>query len=194
MEKSKAGSLWELLYTFMKIGLFTFGGGYAMIALIQQVCVEEKQWLTQQELMDLTVVAESTPGPIAINCATYVGHKQAGFLGALTTTLGVILPSFAIIYVISLFLENLLEIPLLANAFRGLRIAVGFLILRVGLQMGKKLPKSAFSAGIFLLTGLLLLAKTLLQRQLSSVVLLLTAAALALLRFALQKGKEGAKA
>ena len=89
--------LFELFYTFFKIGLFTFGGGYAMISLIENTCVEKKAWITHDEMMDITVIAESTPGPIAINCATFVGFRQKGFLGALVATLGIILPIYTII-------------------------------------------------------------------------------------------------
>ena len=94
--------LFELLLTFMKIGLFTFGGGYAMIPMIEGICVEEKKWITSDEMLNITVIAESTPGPIAINCATFVGYQQAGFAGALAATLGIVLPSFAVISAISL--------------------------------------------------------------------------------------------
>ena len=93
--------LQELFLTFAKIGMFTFGGGYAMISLIDHECVERKHWLTSDELMDMTVIAESTPGPIAINCATYTGYKKAGILGAVTATLGMVIPSFVIILLIS---------------------------------------------------------------------------------------------
>ena len=88
--------LLDLFLSFAKVGLFTFGGGYAMIALIENTCVEKKQWITHDEMMNITVIAESTPGPIAINCATYVGYKQKGFAGALAATIGMVLPSFCI--------------------------------------------------------------------------------------------------
>jgi len=189
--KAKLQALWELMRTFMKIGLFTFGGGYAMIALIQEICVEEKHWLTQQELMDLTVVAESTPGPIAINCATHVGYKRAGFRGAVATTLGVVLPSFTIIYAISLFLGELMTIPLVANAFRGIQVAVSLLIIQVALQMLKKLPKTPFAAAVLLVTAALMLTGSLFDRRVSSVGLLLFAALSALLRFLWQERKAG---
>ena len=101
--------LLDLFLTFAKIGLFTFGGGYAMIAMIEHNCVEKKQWITHDEMMNVTVIAESTPGPIAINCATFTGYKKAGFSGALAATLGMVLPSFAVIYLISMFLDNFLE-------------------------------------------------------------------------------------
>ena len=86
--------VFTLFFTFAKIGLFTLGGGYAMISIIENICVEQKKWITHDEMMDVTVIAESTPGPIAINCATYVGYKQKGIRGAMAATLGVVLPSF----------------------------------------------------------------------------------------------------
>ncbi len=128
----------ELFLTFAKIGLFTFGGGYAMIALIENSCVEEKKWITHDEMMNITVIAESTPGPIAINCATFVGCRQKGLIGAIAATIGIILPSFLIIFAVSRFLDHFLEITWIANAFRGIRIAVGILILDAGLKMFKK--------------------------------------------------------
>ncbi len=100
-----------------------------MIALIEKSCVESKKWITHDEMMDVMVIAESTPGPIAINCATFVGYKQRGFIGALTATAGMILPSFCIIFLISRFLDNFLEITWIANAFQGIKIAVGILII-----------------------------------------------------------------
>lgn len=133
--------LWDLMFTFMKIGLFTFGGGYAMISLIENECVEKKKWITHDELMDITVIAESTPGPIAINCATYVGYQQAGYGGAFWATMGMIIPSFTVIYILSMFFIDILEIALIASAFKGIRIAVGVLILNVGLKMLGKMHK-----------------------------------------------------
>ena len=105
--------LLNLFLTFAKIGLFTFGGGYAMISLIENQCVERKKWITHDEMMNITVIAESTPGPIAINCATFVGYKQAGLLGSLIATLGIVLPSFLIIFAISIFLNQFFHIRLL---------------------------------------------------------------------------------
>ena len=133
--------LLDLFLTFAKIGLFTFGGGYAMISVIENICVERKRWITHDEMMNVTVIAESTPGPIAINCATFTGYRQAGFAGALAATLGIIVPSFAIIWLISMFLDNFLELTLIANAFKGIKIAVGILILDAAMNMMKKMPK-----------------------------------------------------
>ena len=125
----------DLFCTFAKIGMFTFGGGYAMISLIENICVENKKWITHDEMMMVLVIAESTPGPIAINCATFVGYKKGKLLGAIAATLGMVLPSFVIIYLISKFLNYFLEITWVANAFKGIKIAVGLLIVDAAVKM-----------------------------------------------------------
>ena len=103
-------ALLKLFLTFFKIGLFTFGGGYAMIATIKEEVVEKNKWLTEEELLEIIAIAESTPGPIAINMATFVGSSQGGILGSVCATLGVVLPSFIIILIIAMVLNNLLKI------------------------------------------------------------------------------------
>ena len=140
--------LLDLFLTFAKIGLFTFGGGYAMISLIDRSCVESKQWITHDEMMDITVIAESTPGPIAINCATYVGYKQKGLVGAVAATVGIVLPSFCIIFLISSFLDGFLKIAWVAHAFMGIKIAVGILILDASVKMICKMPKKPLPLAI----------------------------------------------
>ena len=142
--------LFDLFWSFFKIGLFTFGGGYAMIPLIEEVCVENKGWITSDELSTVTAIAESTPGPIAINCATYTGYMQGGFAGALSSTFGVVLPSFIIIYLISIFFDDFLSITIIANAFKGIKIGVGLLILQAGLNMFKKMKLSGLSLFILI--------------------------------------------
>ena len=137
----KKGIIADLFTTFAKIGLFTFGGGYAMIALIENECVEKKGWITTDDLSTVTAIAESTPGPIAINCATFTGYMQAGFAGAVSATLGMITPSFLIIYLISMFFDNFLEITFIASAFKGIKIAVGILIFQAAVNMIKKMKK-----------------------------------------------------
>jgi len=179
----KAALLYELFLTFLKVGLFTFGGGYAMISVISHACVEQKQWLTHDEMMNVTVVAESTPGPIAINCATYTGFKMAGMAGAVIATLGMVLPSFVIIYLISRFLEHLMEIALIAKAFQGLKIGVGVLIVDVGLTMLRKMPKKPQPRMIFGCAFLIMLVCTLCSVHLSSIVLMLAAGAVSLALF-----------
>ena len=170
----------ELFLTFAKIGMFTFGGGYAMVALIEDTCVERKKWITHEEMLDLTVIAESTPGPIAINCATYVGYRQKGFLGSVMATLGMITPSFTIIYLISMFLDRFLEIALIANAFRGIKLAVGLLIVNAALNMLQKIKKTPLSRGIFLSTCAVMVLSILLSCRISSIWLILAAGAVSL--------------
>lgn len=173
--------LWTLFFAFLKIGAFTFGGGYAMISLLEHECVEKRKWITSEELMELTVIAESTPGPIAINCATYTGYKRAGFWGALAATCGVILPSFVILYAISLFFENLLEIPVIVHAFRGIRCAVALLILQVGVRMivshRKNRPLDRFAPALMALFFLLALGANLAGVSISTVYLILAGGA-----------------
>ena len=147
----------ELFLTFLKIGLFTFGGGYAMISLIEDICVDKKHWITHDQMMNVTIVAESTPGPIAINCATYVGWLRYGFFGSVFATLGVVLPSFVIIYIISMFLDHFLEITVIASAFKGIKLAVGLLILNAGVNMLKKMEKTGLSLTILICAVLVML-------------------------------------
>lgn len=177
----------DLFLTFAKIGLFTFGGGYAMISLIEDICVEKKKWITHEEMMNVTIVAESTPGPIAINCATYVGYRQRGFLGSVVTTLGIVLPSFAVIYIISMFLDNFLEITVIASAFRGIKLAVGLLILNAGLNMLKKMKKTRLSVTILVCAMAVLLLSDLLAWNFSSLSLMIIAGVISL-ALSLKKG------
>lgn len=172
--------LLELFLTFLKIGAFTFGGGYAMIPVIEHDCVEKKNWITHDDMMNMTVIAESTPGPIAINAATFVGCRQAGFWGAVAATLGVVLPSFVIIFAISVFLDNFMSIAIVANAFKGIKIGVGLLILNAGINMIKKMKKTLLSVCLMLFGCLAMLAVNFFSVNLSSITLMLLAAAISL--------------
>ncbi|MBQ6589785.1 MAG: chromate transporter [Butyrivibrio sp.] len=165
-----------LFLTFAKIGLFTFGGGYAMISLIESICVEQKRWITHEQMMKITVVAESTPGPIAINCATYIGYKQKGIAGAVAATLGVVTPSFIIIYLISKFLENFLEIQGIVSGFKGIRIAVGILILDAAIGMIKKMKKKTIPCIILGCSFVIMLLNNIINLGISSILLLVIAA------------------
>ena len=188
--------LLDLFLTFAKIGLFTFGGGYAMIAIIENNCVERKQWITHDEMMNVTVIAESTPGPIAINCATFTGYKTAGLAGAFTATLGMIVPSFLIIYPISMFLDNFLELTIIANAFKGIKIAVGLLILDAGIMMVKKMPKKKLPRTIMVCSCIVMLCTNLFAWNFSSISLMLIAGVISLSIFILSgtpEQKGGAK-
>ncbi len=166
----------SLFLTFAKIGLFTFGGGYAMISLIENICVDRKKWITHEQMMKITAIAESTPGPIAVNCATYVGYKQKGVAGAIAATLGVVTPSFVIIYLISKFLENLLEIQGIVSGFKGIRIAVGILILDAAISMIKKMKKTALSCIILGSSFAIMLLNNIFNLGISSILLLVIAA------------------
>ncbi len=172
--------LLTIFFTFFRIGLFTFGGGYAMISIIEDDCVEKKKWITHDEMMNIAVIAESTPGPIAINCSTFVGYKRAKLPGAIAGTLGVILPSFIVIFAISLFLDNFLEIEIIAKAFRGISIAVGVLILYAGVTMIRKMPKKTLPMGIALVSFIAMFLINLFALKISSVVLMLAAAVFSL--------------
>lgn len=156
-----------------KIGLFTFGGGYAMINLLDNEFVERKKWIDGEEFMNLVTVAESTPGPIAINCATFIGYKQAGVAGAIFATLGMCIPSFAIIYLISLFFNQFLAITWVASAFKGIQVCVIFLIFSAGLKMLKKIKKSVFNLVVMLITFISMIALSLFAVSFSSILYIL---------------------
>ena len=185
--------LLDLFLTFVKIGLFTFGGGYAMISLIEHYCSEQKQWITHDEMMDVTVIAESTPGPIAINCATFVGYKQKGLMGAAAATIGVVLPSFCIIFLISMFLDNFLEIAWSAHAFMGLKIGVGILILDAAIKMIRKMQREPLPISIMCCAFLAMLIIDVFALRVSTITLMLIAAAISLAVFFMKQniGKAG---
>lgn len=145
----------QLFTTFFKIGLFTFGGGLAMIPLISKETVEKHKWVTDDEILDMIAIAESTPGVIAINSATYVGYKVNKFWGSLFATLGVVLPSFSIICIISLFVDAFLSNEIVQYAFNGIRAVVGVLILNAAIKLAKSAPKNVVSLLIFLLAIIL---------------------------------------
>lgn len=188
--------LFDLFLTFAKIGLFTFGGGYAMISTIENNCVERKQWITHDEMMNVIVIAESTPGPIAINCATFTGYKKAGFSGALVATLGMIVPSFVVIYLISVFLDNFLELTIMAHAFKGIKIAVGILILDAAITMIKKMHKKKLPRTIMIGSAIVMFCINLFGWNFSSISLMLISAVVSLTMFILNgtpEQKGGAK-
>ncbi len=182
--------LLDLFLTFSKIGLFTFGGGYAMIPLIENVCVTKKEWITHEEMMEITVVAESTPGPIAINCATYVGSKKKGFWGTVMATLGVTLPSFFIILMISFFIDRFLEIKWVASAFKGIKIAVGLLILDAAIKMIVKMKKEALSIIILSAAFAAMMLINIFALRISTIVLMLAAALAGLSVYLIKRHKN----
>ncbi len=142
---SKLQAVWQLFTIFFKIGAFTFGGGYAMIPLIQAEVADKKKWITNEEILDVIAIAESTPGPIAINSATFVGYKVAGFWGASAATMGVVLPSFVVISIISFILDAFKEVKAVQFAFYGIRAGVLALLIKAIWSMYSKCPKSVLA-------------------------------------------------
>lgn len=185
--------LFSLFITFFKIGLFTFGGGYAMIAQIKETIVEKNKWITEEELLEIIAIAESTPGPIAINMATFVGFKKKGVLGSACATLGVVLPSLMIIYIISLFLDAFMANQYVKYAFVGIKCAVAFLILKAGITMiSKKMLKPLPICIMVTVTALMILFE-LLSISFSAVFFILMGGIIGIVAYSLLKNKEDVK-
>ncbi len=180
-----------LFLTFLKIGAFTFGGGYAMIALLENEFVEKKKWLGRDEFLDMVAIAESTPGPIAVNSATYIGYKTAGVPGAALSTLAVCIPSFLIIFCISLFFDRFLSLKIVSSAFRGIQVCVIYLIFSAGLRMLKSIPKNAFNLAIIILVMAAMLVCSAAAVSFSSVFYILLAGSAGLTAFFLKKIRKG---
>ena len=187
--------LFLIMLVMMKIGAFTFGGGYAMISLLHSEFVEKKKYLTHDEFMDLVAIAESTPGPIAINMSTYIGYRRCGFLGAVFSTLGMCIPSFIIIFVISLFFDRFLEITWVKSAFHGIQICVIYLILSAGIKMLKQLKRNAFNIVILCVTAILMVLFSIFNISFSAIFYILISGLLALIIFLIKylKEREGKK-
>lgn len=169
----KLKTILSLFFTMFKIGLFTFGGGYAMIAVIERELVERKKWIENDEFVDIIAIAESSPGPLAINSATYIGYKICGVIGSVFATLGVVLPSFIIIFIISLFFDKFLSLNYVGYAFRGIQACVGFLILSAGIKMLKHLKKTVFNVVSVWLTIVLLVCFSLFAVKFSTIFYIL---------------------
>ena len=184
----------RLFLCMLKIGLFTFGGGYAMIALLEDEFVSKKNWLTRDEFLNMLAIAESTPGPIAINSATFIGFKVGGVFGSAMATLGVCIPSFVIIYVISLFFDAFLEIKYVQYAFKGIQVCVTYLILSAGIKMFKGLEKNLMNMLLFGGVAVCMIALALFGTSISSILYILIGGAVGLcaylVRYLSGKGKE----
>ncbi len=161
----------------LKVGLFTFGGGYAMIALLENEFVSKKKWLEKDEFLDAAAIAESTPGPIAINAATYIGYKNAGVIGSVIATLGICIPSFVIIFAISLFFDTFLSLTYVAYAFKGIQICVVFLILSAGLKMLKQIKKTPFNITVISITIICMVTFSVLAVKFSTIFYILISGA-----------------
>jgi chromate transporter len=184
-------SLETLFFTFFEIGLFTFGGGYAMIALLEEEFIQRRKWLDKDEFLDMTAIAESTPGPVAINSATYLGYKLAKVPGAATATVAVCLPSFLIIYAISLFFEQFTQLTVIANAFKGIQVCVIYLIFSAGVRMLKALDKSPFATGVLAAVMLVMVGLSLAGVSVSSILLILLSGAAGVAAWLISGRKEG---
>ena len=181
--------IFSIFLSMLKIGCFAFGGGYAIIALLENEFISKRQWIDRDEFMDVVAIAESTPGPIAINVATYIGYKLKGFLGAVIATVGMCLPSFVIMYLVSLFYEQFMEIKLVYAAFRGIQICVVYLIASAGIKMLKKMKKTPQNIIVFSLTCLGMILFTLFDFHISSVWFILLAGLLSLVLFLVKSNK-----
>ena len=186
----------DLFLTMLRIGLFTFGGGYALISLLEHEFVEKKRYIEKDEFLDMVAIAESTPGPIAINAATYLGYKRSGGVGAFMATVGVILPSFLIIFAISLFFDAFLSFTLVAYAFRGIQVCVIYLILSAGLKMLKSMKKTVFSVCIVSVVSLCMVTFSLFAIRFSTILYILICGCIGLFVYLLnacKKRQEGEK-
>ncbi len=162
-----------LFGSFLKIGLFTFGGGYAMLALLENEFVIRRKWISKEEFLTMTAISESTPGPMAVNSATYLGYQMGGFAGALTATIAVCIPSFLIIYLISLFFDQFLSLTLVAKAFQGVKVCVVYLILSAGLRLLQSLQKTVLNTVLLLTVLVVMTVFSLLSIRFSSVFYIL---------------------
>ena len=167
--KEKSHVLKKLFLSTLYLSTFTFGGGYAMIALLETEFCVRKNWLDKKEFLDMTAISESTPGPTAVNSATYIGYKIGGALGAIATTVGVCIPSFFIIYIISLFFDKFLSLKVVYAGFRGIQVGVIYLILTAGLRMLKALDNTLLDKIIILGVFIMMILFTLFSVKFSSV-------------------------
>ena len=183
--------LCTLFLTFLKIGAFTFGGGYAMVALLENEFIAKKKWIDKKEFLDMIAIAESTPGPIAINSATYIGYHIAGVPGAATATLCI--PSFVIIYLISLFFDQFLSLKFVSCAFRGIQVCVVYLIFSAGVRMLKSLEKTAFNTVLVTGVAVCMIAFSVFAVSFSSIYFILLSGVVGLAAYFIQRlrGKGG---
>ena len=194
MEKKNSLKNYIILFlTFFKMGLFSIGGGPTMLTLLQGELVERKKWIDNDELMEITAIAESTPGPIAINLATYIGYKRNGFLGAVLATLGVIVTPFVLMYLISLFLENVLPVEAVKYAFAGIKVGVVFLLLRVTFTLVKNIKKDWFGVIVMSVVTTTMILFTVFSVSFSAIYFILLGALLGLVVYGIIPKKRGKK-
>ena len=181
----KTNKCLDLFLTMLRIGAFTFGGGYAMIALLENEFVSKKKWIDKDEFLDLIAIAESTPGPIAINASTYIGYKVYGFFGSFVATAAMCIPSFIVIYFISLFFNSFLELTLVAKAFRGIQAGVIYLIFSAGIKMLRQIQKTPFNIAVLSVTVICMLVFSIFSVDFSVVIYILVSGVLGIFIYAL---------
>lgn len=185
--------MFDLFFTFFKLGLFTFGGGYAMIGNLKDIVVDKKKWITEEELLEVCAIAESTPGPVAINLSTYIGYKRGKILGSLMATLGVVLPSFIIIFIISLFINQFLANKYVKMAFTGINVAIAFLIIKAGIEMFISLKKNWWQIIITAVVIILMVLFEIFAIDFSAIYLILIGAFLGIVIMTIGNAREVAK-
>lgn len=193
MEEKYFKRLLILIATFFKIGILTFGGGYVMLAIIRDEFVEKKKWITDDELLQVYAIAESTPGPVAINAATYIGYKVCGTLGAIAATVFEVLPAFLITFVIATYLNHAMEYPIVQNAFKGIKAGVSILILFAGIDMFRKMQKTAFNVVTATISFVAMAVIDIFALDFSSIYIILVFGVISLVVFAIKNGKEAKK-
>ncbi len=189
--KNDHSKITTLFLTFLKIGAFTFGGGYAMIALLETEFCVRKNWLDKKEFLDMTAISESTPGPTAVNSATYIGYKIGGAFGALAATVGVCIPSFIIIYIISLFFDEFLALKYVYAAFRGIQVGVIYLIISAGLRMFRALDNTLLDKVILLSVFTVMTLFTLFSVNFSSVFYILISGVIGIAIYLVKELRKG---
>ena len=173
MKHSNFDKTLTLFLTFLKIGAFTFGGGYAMVALLESEFIYKKKWIEKDDFLNMIAIAESTPGPMAVNSATYIANHVAGFYGATAATLAVCIPSFIVIYCISLFFNQFLSLHYITCAFKGIQVCVVYLILTAGIRMLKNLERNLFNTLIILIVAIIMVIFSITATSFSSIYYIL---------------------
>lgn len=180
----------DLFLVFFKLGLFTFGGGYAMIPMIKETVIEKKKWMSEEEMMEVIAIAESTPGPMAINLATYIGYQNKKIIGSILATLGVILPSLIIIFIISLFFEAFISNQYVSYAFVGIKCCVAFLILKAAIGMIIKMKKKIFPIIILSVVTILMILFEIYNISFSAIYFILIGGTLSIIISSIVNRKE----
>jgi len=191
--KVSGKDLLQIFLVFFKLGAFSIGGGTTMLTLLQDELVEKKHWLDNDELMEMTAISESTPGPIAINLATYLGYKRCGFLGALLATLGVVVTPFVLMFIISLFLEKILSVQAIQYAFMGVKAGVVFLLLKVSYTLIKSAKKDLFLILTLVIVTIAMVLFTIFAVNFSAIYFILLGAVIGLLIYGVIPRRKGGK-